>query len=80
MSQLSRRAVLEGAGLAALAAAVPLNALAQGAPSPASEAPLWNLTDIYPSDAAWVSERQAESEGRNCSKAWRSLTHAASEG
>ena len=71
MSQLSRRAVLEGAGLAALAAAVPLNALAQGAPSPASEAPLWNLTDIYPSDAAWVSERQALLQFLPSLSAWK---------
>ena len=58
MTDLSRRAMLEGAGLAALTAALPLKALAQGAPA-ASEAPLWNLGDIFPSDAAWATERQA---------------------
>ncbi len=59
MTDLSRRAILEGAGLAALAAAVPLRALAQAAAAPGSETPLWNLTDIFPSDAAWEGERQA---------------------
>ena len=59
MTDVSRRAMLEGAGLAALAATLPLKALAQGAAAPASETPLWNLSDIFPSDAAWVSERQS---------------------
>ncbi len=59
MTDLSRRAVFEGVGFAALAAALPLKALAQGAAAPASEVPLWNLSDLFPSDAAWVSEREA---------------------
>ena len=58
MTELSRRAMLEGAGLAALAAALPLKAQAQGAPA-ASETPLWNLGDIFPTQAAWATERQA---------------------
>ena len=55
MIDLSRRAMLGGAGLAALAASLPAQALAQAAASGAA----WDLTDLYASDAAWEAERQA---------------------
>ena len=70
MTDFSRRAIMEGAGLAALAAAVPLKALAQGAP-PADAAPLWDLSDIYPSDAAWEGERQAVLKLLPSLEAWK---------
>ena len=60
MTDLSRRAVVGGAGLAALAASLPLRALAQGVAAAAGgSGPLWDLSDLYPSDAAWAAERQA---------------------
>jgi oligoendopeptidase F len=60
MTDLSRRAIVGGAGLMALTAALPLRALAQGAASAgATPGPEWNLADIYPSDAAWAAEREA---------------------
>jgi oligoendopeptidase F len=70
MIDLSRRAILSGAGLAALAAALPLNALGQGAP-PADGAPLWDLSDIYPSLAAWSAERQAVLQSMPSLSQWR---------
>ena len=58
MTDLSRRAMVQGAGLAALIAGLPLKTMAQAA-AEAPEAPLWNLGDIFPSDEAWATERQA---------------------
>ena len=56
MVELSRRQVMiTAAATAALAAGVPAVALAQTASSAAA----WDLTDLYPSDAAWATERQA---------------------
>ena len=54
MTDLSRRALLEGVGVAAVAAALPIAAAAQPA-----DAAAWDLSDIFPSDAAWNTERQA---------------------
>ena len=59
MTDLSRRALLEGAGLAAIASALPLGALAQGADGSASTGAAWDLSDLYANDAAWEAERQA---------------------
>ena len=59
MTDLSRRALLEGAGLAAIASVLPMSALAQAAGGPASTGAAWDLSDLYASDAAWESERQA---------------------
>ena len=59
MLDLSRREVLASGALAtAMSAAVPVSALAQGA-SAAPAAAAWDLSEIYPSDAAWETERQA---------------------
>ena len=56
MVELSRREMMiTAAATAALAAGVP--AVARG--SGASSAAAWDLTDLYPSDAAWETERQA---------------------
>ena len=56
MVDLSRREVMiTAAATAALAAGVPGVAMAQAASSAAA----WDLTDLYPSDAAWETERQS---------------------
>ena len=56
MLDLSRREVMiTAAATAALAAGVPAAAVAQATSSAAA----WDLTDLYPSDAAWETERQA---------------------
>ena len=58
MLDLSRREVLVSGTLAtAMTAAMPVSALAQG--TAAGTAAAWDLTEIYPSDAAWETERQA---------------------
>ncbi len=60
MPDLSRRAIFGGAGLVALAAALPMRGLAQGAAAAeANSTPAWDLSDLYPSPAAWEGERQA---------------------
>ena len=53
MSQISRRDVIAGSIFLAAVTATP--ALAQGADVPTT----WDLTELYPSDAAWAAERQA---------------------
>jgi oligoendopeptidase F len=56
MVDLSRREVMiTAAATAALAAGVPQVAVAQAASSAAA----WDLTDLYPTDAAWEAERSA---------------------
>ena len=56
MIELSRREILVStAAAAALAGGVSTIAMAQTAASAAA----WDLTDLYPSDAAWETERQA---------------------
>jgi len=54
MSQISRRDVLAGSILLSAMTAMP--ALAQ---SGGDLATTWDLTELYPSDAAWTAERQA---------------------
>ena len=72
MTEFSRRAIVGGAGLVALAAALPIRALAQGAPAAeANAAPAWDLSDIYPSEAAWESERQAVTSLLPSLDAWK---------
>ena len=59
MIEVSRReAVFSTAAAVALSGSVSANALAQ-ASAPAGGAAQWDLTDIYPTDAAWETERQA---------------------
>ncbi|RYD46819.1 MAG: oligoendopeptidase F, partial [Sphingomonadales bacterium] len=53
MTELTRRQALTAAALATLAAAAP--AWAQGT----SAGALWDLTEIYPDDAAWDAARKA---------------------
>ena len=56
MVELSRREMMVSAAVtAALVAGVPAVALGQTARSGAA----WDLTDLYPNDAAWETERQA---------------------
>ena len=56
MVEVSRRELMvSAAAAAAVAAGVPAMAVAQAA----SAAAAWDLTDLYPSDAAWEAERQA---------------------
>ena len=56
MVELSRREVMiTAAATAALAAGVPEMAVAQATGSAAA----WDLTDLYPSDAGWETERRA---------------------
>jgi oligoendopeptidase F len=55
MVDLSRREAMITAAAAAVAAGVPVTAVAQGASSAAD----WDLTDLYPSTSAWETERQA---------------------
>jgi oligoendopeptidase F len=54
MTELTRRQALSAAALAGLAAAVP--AWAQDS---APSGPAWDLTDLYPSDAAWDEARKS---------------------
>ena len=58
MFDLSRRELLASGALATAMSAVPVSAMAQGAAAPAGGA-AWDLTELYPSDAAWETERQA---------------------
>jgi len=59
MIEVSRRqAVFSAAAAAALSGSVSAKALAQ-AGAPAGGAAQWDLTDLYPTDAAWETERQA---------------------
>ena len=67
MTDLSRRALLESAGLAAFAAALPLAAIAQ----PAATGAAWDLSDLFPTDAAWVAERQAVLSALPSLEQWR---------
>jgi oligoendopeptidase F len=53
MPQLSRRDMIAGSVLVAAMAATP--AFAQNGKVPTT----WDLTELYPSDAAWAAERQA---------------------
>ena len=53
MPELSRRGVLAASLFLSAATAMP--ALAQGADIPTT----WDLTELYPTDAAWSAERQA---------------------
>ena len=56
MIDVSRRELMvSAAAAAALAGGVPGIALAQGANSAAA----WDLTELYPTDASWETERQA---------------------
>ena len=54
----------------AFADALPLRALAQGS-APQADAPLWDLSDIYASEAAWESERQAVIKLLPTLEAWK---------
>ena len=58
MLDLSRREILVSGALATAMSTTPMAALAQGAAA-GSSAAAWDLTDLYPSDAAWETERQA---------------------
>src|SRR5690349_13981786 len=55
MLHVSRRELFASATAAAALAGVPAVVFAQTASSAAA----WDLTDLYPSDAAWETERQA---------------------
>jgi oligoendopeptidase F len=55
MLDVSRRELIVSASAAALAAGVPVMAMAQTAAAAAA----WDLSELYPSDAAWEAERQA---------------------
>jgi oligoendopeptidase F len=55
MTELTRREALAASAFAALAAAAP--AWAQDAARPAGA--MWDLTELYPSDAAWEEARKA---------------------
>jgi len=55
MIDISRRELIASASAAALAAGVPAMAMAQTAAATAA----WDLSELYPSDAAWEAERQA---------------------
>lgn len=57
MTDLNRRETLAASVLAGLAAAVP--AWAQDATPAAAGGAQWDLTDLYPSDAAWDAARKA---------------------
>ena len=56
MLELSRREAFVSAAVVALAAGVPSWALAQTA---ADGGAAWDLSEIYPTDAAWEAERRA---------------------
>ncbi len=55
MLDVSRRELIVSASAASLAAGVPAMAMAQTAAAAAA----WDLSELYPSDAAWEAERQA---------------------
>ena len=60
MFEVSRREMLvSGAFATAVSAAAPVKAFAQTAGGGGSTAAAWDLSEIYPSDAAWETERQA---------------------
>jgi len=60
MLDVSRRHVLLSGTAVTVAGAAPARLFAQAAGAAAgSSAAAWDLTDIYPSDAAWETERQA---------------------
>ncbi|MCL6729404.1 M3 family oligoendopeptidase [Sphingomonas hankyongi] len=60
MLDLSRREILATAAVAtAVSVAAPARAFAQTAAGGGSTAAAWDLADLYPSDAAWETERQA---------------------
>lgn len=65
MTELTRRQALAASALAGLAAAAPARAqapspsAAPAAQTPAATAAEWDLTELYPTDAAWESARQA---------------------
>jgi len=60
MFEVSRREMLvSGAFATAVSAAAPVKAFAQTAGGGGSTAAAWDLSDLYPSDAAWETERQA---------------------
>jgi len=60
MLDVSRRQVLLSGTAVTVAGAAPARLFAQAAGAAAgSSAAAWDLTDIYPSDAAWETERQA---------------------
>jgi oligoendopeptidase F len=56
MATLTRRETLAATALTGLLAAAPV--WAQGAPSSVTEGAQWDLTDLYPSDAAWDAARK----------------------
>jgi oligoendopeptidase F len=55
MLDVSRRELIVSAAAVAALAGVPAMAIAQTTSSAAA----WDLTDLYPSDAAWEAERQS---------------------
>ena len=60
MLDLSRREILATAAVAtAVSVAASARAFAQTAAGGGSTAAAWDLADLYPSDAAWETERQA---------------------
>jgi oligoendopeptidase F len=71
MTDVSRRALLEGAGLAAVASALPFRALAQAAGGAPATGAAWDLSDLYPSEAAWEAERQAVLKLLPSLESWR---------
>lgn len=56
MTSLSRREALAAAAIASLAAAMPV--WAQDAATPPPSGAAWDLTEIYPNDAAWDTARK----------------------
>ncbi len=60
MTEITRRDALAASALASLVLAAP--ALAQGAAAAGASGPAWDLTDLYPSDAAWDAARKAALE------------------
>lgn len=60
MLDLSRREMLISSALVSAVTAAPVRAFAQAAGGEAvAAAAAWDLSEIYPSDAAWETERQA---------------------
>lgn len=57
MTDLSRREALATSALAGLAAATPAWAQQPAAPAPGSTTAAWDLTELYPTDAAWDAAR-----------------------
>jgi oligoendopeptidase F len=54
-----RELIVTGAALVALAKSAPALALVQDAAGGAAAGAAWDLTDLYPSDAAWTADRAA---------------------